>query len=182
MNTFYKVTNLLDSKYYYGVHKTEDLNDNYYGSGIRIYNAVKKYGKNKFKKEIVLQFNTYQEALDYEAFIVDASLLLDPSCYNLKEGGKGGSFKGRKISEETRQKMSKSSKDRAYQPHTEETKEKIRKKIKDKTNFNKGKHINHTEEWKEKQKNKKFKHTEESKHNMREAWIKRRNSMDTIGK
>ena len=29
---FYKITNLLNNKYYYGVHSTNDLNDQYMGS------------------------------------------------------------------------------------------------------------------------------------------------------
>lgn len=29
---FYKVINLLNNKYYYGVHSTNDLNDHYMGS------------------------------------------------------------------------------------------------------------------------------------------------------
>ena len=87
-NYFYRTENLINGNYYYGVHKTSNLEDGYLGSGRRILYAIKKYGKENFKKEILLFFDTYEKALDYEAEIVNEHLLLDPSCYNLALGGK----------------------------------------------------------------------------------------------
>jgi len=89
-NYFYKIENTLNGKFYYGVHATDNLDDGYLGSGKRIGYAVKKYGKENFKKENLIFFETFSQALDYEAEIVNEVLLLDPSCYNLKCGGKGG--------------------------------------------------------------------------------------------
>ena len=89
-NYFYKIENIISGKFYYGVHATNNLEDEYMGSGVRIQRAIKKYGKENFKKEILTFFDTYDKALDYEAEIVNESLLLDASCYNLKQGGKGG--------------------------------------------------------------------------------------------
>jgi len=87
------------------------------GSGKYIKNAIKKYGKENFKREILKFFNTFEEALDYEAKIVNDNVLNDPKCYNLKIGGKGGSAKGRispmknkHHSEITRKKISNSEK------------------------------------------------------------------------
>jgi len=87
-NYFYRVENLINGNFYYGVHKTYNLEDGYLGSGKRILYAIKKYGKENFKKEILLFFDTYKEALNYESEIVTEELILDPSCYNLALGGK----------------------------------------------------------------------------------------------
>ena len=72
--------------------KTDKLEDDYFGSGRRINNAVKKYGIENFKKENLLFFDTYKQALDYEIEFVNEILIKDPSCYNLACGG--GSWEG----------------------------------------------------------------------------------------
>ena len=41
---FYKITNVINNHYYYGIHSTDDLNDGYMGSGTRLHYAYKKYG------------------------------------------------------------------------------------------------------------------------------------------
>jgi hypothetical protein len=47
----YLTTNLITNKKYLG--KDSNNNPNYLGSGINIKNAIKKYGKENFKKEII---------------------------------------------------------------------------------------------------------------------------------
>jgi len=89
-NYFYKITNKVNSKYYYGVHKTKDLDDNYMGSGKRLNYAIEKYGIENFEKEILEFFETYEEAFDFEAEIVTEELVLNENCYNLRKGGSGG--------------------------------------------------------------------------------------------
>jgi hypothetical protein len=89
-NYFYRIENTLNGKFYYGVHGTNNLEDGYFGSGKRLNYAIEKYGRENFVKENLIFFETYNQALEYEAEIVNEELVLDPSCYNLKRGGKGG--------------------------------------------------------------------------------------------
>jgi hypothetical protein len=91
-NYFYRTENKIDGRFYYGVHKTNNLEDGYMGSGTRIIRAIKKYGIENFNKEILLFFDTFENALDYEAEIVNEQLLLDPSCYNIRLGGESHWF------------------------------------------------------------------------------------------
>lgn len=83
----YKTTNMINGKYYYGVHSTDDLNDNYLGSGYGLKNAIAKYGKENFNKEIIAHFDDRKEALIYESKIVSKELVDDPMCYNSTLGG-----------------------------------------------------------------------------------------------
>jgi hypothetical protein len=84
---FYKIENIINGKFYYGVHKTNNLDDGYMGSGTRIIRAITKYGIENFRKNILLYFDSFDEALEYESEIVNEELLLDPSCYNIRLGG-----------------------------------------------------------------------------------------------
>ena len=84
---FYKITNLINNHFYYGVHNTNNLNDGYMGSGKRLHIAYKKYGIENFNKEILKFFNTAREAFEYEAEIVNENLINDNNCYNITKGG-----------------------------------------------------------------------------------------------
>jgi hypothetical protein len=82
--------NQINGKYYYGVHNGKNT-ESYEGSGDLLYKAYKKYGKENFKKEILKEFDTEDEAYEYEEVIVNEKMINknNPMCYNLKEGGKG---------------------------------------------------------------------------------------------
>jgi hypothetical protein len=86
---FYKITNLLNNHFYYGVHNTNNLEDGYMGSGTRLHYAYKKYGIENFEKEILKYFNTAKEAFEYEADYITEDLVKDPNCYNIQGGGSG---------------------------------------------------------------------------------------------
>ena len=88
-NYFYKITNLINNHFYYGVHSTDNIDDGYMGSGHRLHRAYKKYGQNNFIKEILKYFETRDEALDYEELIVNEILIKDKNCYNEVLGGGG---------------------------------------------------------------------------------------------
>ena len=88
MYTVYKITNNINQKTYIGVHKTNNPNDCYFGSGIAIKNAIKKYGKENFKKEVL--FIT-EDKID--AYRKERELTLDyiyANTYNMRLGGVGG--------------------------------------------------------------------------------------------
>jgi hypothetical protein len=87
---FYKITNLINEKFYYGVHSTNNLNDGYMGSGKYLKRAKDKYGVENFKKEILKYFNSKEEMFEYEKQIVTEALVNDRNCYNIMVGGKGG--------------------------------------------------------------------------------------------
>lgn len=88
--TVYRVTNLLDGKYYIGKHQTNNLDDGYLGSGIHIVRAVKAYGKENFSKEILHIFDNEDDMNKMEADLVSVEVCLREDTYNLSPGGKGG--------------------------------------------------------------------------------------------
>ena len=53
------------------MHKTENLNDGYMGSGKLIKRAIEKYGVDKFKKEILFIFDNEEDMKNKDIFIVD---------------------------------------------------------------------------------------------------------------
>ena len=97
-HTIYKITNMINGKFYYGVHSTEQINDNYMGSGNGIRNAIKKYGIENFKKEIICVFEDREQALTFEKSLVSEQLILDPMCYNSTVGGNNPSSRKGKVS------------------------------------------------------------------------------------
>lgn len=106
---FYKITNLINGKYYYGIHSTDELDDQYLGSGLRLNLAYKKYGIENFKKEVLKMFETRKEASEYEKVIVDENKVNSNECYNLTTGGDKGfcnAFKGKHHTLETKSLLS----------------------------------------------------------------------------
>lgn len=88
--TIYKTTNKLNGKIYIGKHQTKDLNDNYIGSGKRLWNSIHKHGIENFKKEILFVFETEDEMNAKEKELVTDEFCLREDTYNLCPGGKGG--------------------------------------------------------------------------------------------
>lgn len=128
----YKTTNLINGKFYVG----QDSNNNpeYYGSGTAFKLALKKYGKENFSKEILEVCSTQEQLNEREKYWIKETRAIELG-YNLAEGGFGvsnmsdeikqkisKSKKGKKLSEEARKNMSKANKGRK---HTEETKRKL---------------------------------------------------------
>ena len=85
----YQVENLVNGKIYVGKHSTENMDDGYMGSGKAITAAVAKHGIENFRKTILKEFSTAEEALSYESSIVDDVFLQRCDVYNLVVGGQG---------------------------------------------------------------------------------------------
>jgi hypothetical protein len=85
----YQITNLLNGKYYVGAHQTSEIDDGYMSSSKVVKNAIKKHGKENFKKEVLYNFLTLEEMFKKEAEIVDEKFVNRKNTYNLKTGGTG---------------------------------------------------------------------------------------------
>lgn len=88
--TVYKITNLLNAKFYVGVHKTNDLEDDYMGSGTYLKRSQTKYGLDVFDKEYLTIFDNSEDMYSMEKEIVNEAFVKDPNTYNLTTGGNGG--------------------------------------------------------------------------------------------
>jgi len=171
MAYIYKTTNILNDKIYIG--QTIYDNSNYYGSGKYLKTAIKKYGIENFKKEIIDECD-FDELNDREIYWIDFYDSIK-NGYNISKGGQKSWMTGLNHSEESRQKMS-INRSGELNPlygkhHTEETKKKI-------SNSNKGKI--RTDEQKEKLKGRKI--TEESRQKMSLASTGRKHTEESKNK
>ena len=87
--TVYKTTNLVNCKIYVGLHVTDNLDDDYLGSGSQLKSAIKKYGKENFKREYIKICNSPEEMYELEADIVNEDFVKRSDTYNMKTGGTG---------------------------------------------------------------------------------------------
>ena len=86
----YKTTNMINNKFYVGMHSTSNLEDEYLGSGLRLRRSIRKYGKENFVKEILMFFKDREELVAAEIEIVNSDLIKEELCMNLRIGGTGG--------------------------------------------------------------------------------------------
>lgn len=152
----YKITNQINGKIYIGAHTTYNLVDRYMGSGHRLKEAIKKYGKTNFTKEIICECEDLESMYAKEADIVNIEYLKRTDVYNISVGGKYSlplnmtietklkiaevqkKRKGWKHTAEARKMISEAGKNRAW---SEESRKKVSEHLK-------GKH--HSEEAKKK--------------------------------
>lgn len=84
----YKTTNLINNKIYIGQHKGCIFDPYYYGSGSWFIKAVKKYGKENFKCEILEECSTLEILNEREIYWIEFYQSRNPSTgYNLAKGG-----------------------------------------------------------------------------------------------
>lgn len=94
----YLTTNLVNGKKYIGQHTAKDFSSDYYGSGILLKKAIKKYGKNNFKVELLIPINgvnticeSKEELNNAEIYYINLfNCISDDQYYNVASGGEGG--------------------------------------------------------------------------------------------
>lgn len=111
---------MLNGMRYRGQHQTEDLDDGYMGSSEYLSRAIKKHGKENFRKE-TLMFCEDAEELDYmERVYVDQTWVDRNDTYNFMTGGYCG-----KKSDETKKRMALAQQKYYASPAAIETRKKI---------------------------------------------------------
>jgi hypothetical protein len=85
----YKTTNLINGKYYIGMHSTSNLGDGYMGSGKRLRYSIRKHGEQNHKVEILEFVNSREELVLRETEIVNLNEIAKVECMNLRVGGTG---------------------------------------------------------------------------------------------
>jgi hypothetical protein len=88
----YKITNLLNNKFYYGAHSTTKIDDGYMGSSTALREDIHNLGIINFKKEILEYFDSADEMYKREGEIITEEMVIDENCYNKGPGGKFSCF------------------------------------------------------------------------------------------
>jgi len=101
--------NLINEKCYVGAHSTDNLEDNYLGSGVYLKRALKKYKRKNFIKGI-LELCSINDWEEREKFWIEKMRSEYPLGYNLTLGGEGGI--GKIFFEKSKILMSKTRKER----------------------------------------------------------------------
>lgn len=95
-NYIYKITNKTTGEYYYGVRSCSGhwKDDSYMGSGILLKRKMKAHPDHEWIKEVLLVFDTPEEAYEYEEVILQGRHIgcdtHDGFCLNMRQGGVGG--------------------------------------------------------------------------------------------
>ena len=83
-------TNLINNKKYIGMHHGSE-DDDYLGSGKLLTRAIKKYGKENFKREILEFVDNQKQLEELEKFYIKKyNATNDRNFYNIHVGGNGG--------------------------------------------------------------------------------------------
>jgi group I intron endonuclease len=176
-NYVYLITNLINLKQYIGDHSTNDLENcqtrNYFGGGIILKKAFKKYKRENFEKKILEFFPSKKEAFDAQEKYIKEYNTLVPNGYNISI--KGGHQSKDSISQNTKQKISKSLYGEKHpffgketwmkgKTHSEKSKKKMREAKKNFIPWNKGLKMNIETKFKLSQSLSKEKHPNWGKH------------------
>ena len=103
----YLIENLISNKKYVGkCSRIPEKSKAYYGSGTYIKSAIKKYGKQNFKKEILEKCESEKLLNERERYWIKELNTISPIGYNLTTGGE----EGKKLSPESIKKLSEKNK------------------------------------------------------------------------
>ena len=83
----YKTTNLINGRWYIGRRILRSENDPYLGSGKLLKQAIRKHGKENFKREFLHVYDDYQSMIDKERELVNEDVINDSMSYNISFGG-----------------------------------------------------------------------------------------------
>lgn len=84
----YKTTNKINGKIYIGQHIRSSFDNNYFGSGTIIQNAIKKYGKSNFTVELLEEAFSLDSLNELEKEYISKYNSVDEKIgYNIKLGG-----------------------------------------------------------------------------------------------
>lgn len=146
----YLTTNLVNGKIYIGQHEFNKCNATYIGSGRKLKLAIKKYGKENFKRTILRVCKTRHELIVWEHVYIKKYHSQDSKIgYNIADGDVNTSGYCPVRNPEVIKKILKKrvgkfvgEKNPFYgKHHSEETRKKISEKAKGRIGYNKGKHL-----------------------------------------
>lgn len=89
-HVIYKTTCSVTGRYYIGMHSTDELEDGYLGSGKRLWQSIRKHGKESHMCEILEHLPSRDALRLRETELVNEELIGDPMCMNIALGGSGG--------------------------------------------------------------------------------------------
>jgi len=177
----YITTNIINGKQYVGMHASDDIeNDQYLGSGHAILRAIKKYGRENFKRDILCVSENKEIAHKNEKKLIKEHNTLNPNGYNLSPTG--GLGVGGSHSKESLKKMSENRKGiKAWNEGIKHSEEAIDKMKAAKAKYKPWLGRKHTEEQKRKigEANSKRIVTDETKQKLREINLGRKQSEET---
>ena len=168
----YKTTNLINNKFYIGIH-TQNIPpfefDGYLGSGKLLKLAIAKHGESNFVRETLFVYGDYEKVREKERELVDKEFTLKEDTYNISVGGTGGDTMAGASDEEKRvlsEKLRKSLSERNLEEiYTDKVREKLSNSAK----------IRMVEFPHTLPNNKGRIHTEEAMHSFLQSGIKRKN-------
>jgi group I intron endonuclease len=113
----YLITNIVNKKKYIGSSRKSQIDKNYYGSGKAIKEALKKYGKNNFTRDILWQGEGDARNVESQ-WLEHFNASINPQFYNMTNDARGNGLHkedtkrtvsekltGRKFSKETCEKI-----------------------------------------------------------------------------